>query len=211
MDAALFCDIAGKLPLGEAVHTLLRDCLDHQRLASAFEKHRGRCYEKIIKFPLIVKLIGDSLMNHGGSAYCTFLLAQEAGELETSKVAAYRKLSCTPIPLSMAFFTGCNQTLLDTFPEKARRQSPKCLQNIETLILDGKAIKKDEWACVADFRLTSWQVCWSLAITERLTLMSNHRTRVHYSGEEKVFILRAHFVEGLLQKHVQLKKANGAP
>jgi hypothetical protein len=40
--------------------------------------------------------------------------------------------------------------------------------------------------------------------------MSNHSKRVNYSGEEKVAILRAHFVEGLLQKHVQLKKANGA-
>jgi hypothetical protein len=52
--------------------------------------------------------------------------------------------------------------------------------------------------------------------------MSNHRKRVNDSGEEKVAILRAHFVEGLLvqkndvvakllQEHVQLKKANGDP
>ncbi|MGV2339689.1 MAG UNVERIFIED_CONTAM: transposase family protein [Planctomycetaceae bacterium] len=50
--------------------------------------------------------------------------------------------------------------------------------------------------------------------------MSNHRKRVNYSGEEKVSILRAHFVEGLLvqkneviaellQEHVQLKKTMG--
>jgi hypothetical protein len=50
--------------------------------------------------------------------------------------------------------------------------------------------------------------------------MSNHRKRVNYYGEEKVAILRAHFVEGLLvqkneviaellQEHVQLKKATG--
>jgi protein-disulfide isomerase-like protein with CxxC motif len=61
-----------------------------------------------------------------------------------------------------------------------------------------------------------------LAITERLSPLSNHRKRVNYSGEEKVAILRAHFVEGLLvqkneviaellQEHVQLKKANGDP
>ena len=59
-------------------------------------------------------------------------------------------------------------------------------------------------------------------MTERLSPMSNHRKRVNYSGEEKVAILRAHFVEGLLvqkneviaellQEHVQLKKANGDP
>lgn len=141
MDANLISDIAGKLPLGEAVHTLLRDCLDPKRLTSIFEQYRGRCYEKIISFSLMVELIGDSLMSQGGSAYRTFSLAQEAGELEASKVAAYRKLSRTPIPLSMAFFTECNQSLLDTFPKKARRRPPKCLQKMETVILDGKAIK----------------------------------------------------------------------
>ena len=60
-----------------------------------------------------------------------------------------------------------------------------------------------------------------LAITERLSPMCNHRKRVNYTGEEKVAILRPHFVEGLVQKneviaellqeHVQLKKANGNP
>jgi hypothetical protein len=40
--------------------------------------------------------------------------------------------------------------------------------------------------------------------------MSNHRNRINYSGKEKVAILRAHFVEGLLQEHVQLKRANRA-
>jgi len=51
--------------------------------------------------------------------------------------------------------------------------------------------------------------------------MSNHRKRVNDSGEEQVAILRAHFVEGLVQKneviaellqeHVQLNKASGDP
>ncbi len=45
--------------------------------------------------------------------------------------------------------------------------------------------------CFADFRLTSWNVCWSLAITERLSPMSNQRKRVNDSGEEQVAILRA--------------------
>jgi hypothetical protein len=41
--------------------------------------------------------------------------------------------------------------------------------------------------------------------------MSNQRKRINDSGEEQVAILRAHFVEGLLQEYVQLKKANGDP
>lgn len=40
--------------------------------------------------------------------------------------------------------------------------------------------------------------------------MSNHWKRINYSGEQKVAILRTHFVEGLLQEHVQLKRANRA-
>ena len=38
-----------------------------------------------------------------------------------------------------------------------------------------------------------------------------HRKCVNDSGEEKVASLGAHFVEGLLQEHVQVKKVNGAP
>jgi hypothetical protein len=36
--------------------------------------------------------------------------------------------------------------------------------------------------CFADFRLTSWKVCWSLPTTERLSPMSNQRKRANYSG-----------------------------
>ena len=50
---------------------------------------------------------------------------------------------------------------------------------------------------------------WAVAITERLTPVSNHRKRVDSSGEEKVFILRANFFEGLLLEHVQLRSQWG--
>ncbi|MFM7055700.1 MAG: transposase [Planctomycetota bacterium] len=141
MDAALFSDLACTLPLAEAAHVLLCECLDRERLTSIYEKHRGRSYERIISFPVMVELISDSLMNQGGSACRTFSRAQEVGDPETSRVAAYRKLGRTPIPLSMAFFTECNQNLLDTFTIQARRDSPQCLQSLETVILDGRAIK----------------------------------------------------------------------
>jgi hypothetical protein len=41
--------------------------------------------------------------------------------------------------------------------------------------------------------------------------MSNHQKRLNYSGAENVAILRDHFVEGLLQEHVQLKKSQWGP
>ena len=34
----------------------------------------------------------------------------------------------------------------------------------------------------------------------QIVASSNHRKRVNFSGEEKVAILRAHFVKGLLQR-----------
>jgi hypothetical protein len=52
-------------------------------------------------------------------------------------------------------------------------------------------VRRSRRLCFADFRLTSWNVRWSLAITERLSPMSNQRKRVNDSGEEKVAILRA--------------------
>jgi hypothetical protein len=86
-------------------------------------------------------------------------------------------------------------------------EQPGCVFLSEAILPEDDRLSQDPW--LTDFRLTSWKVCWSVAITERLKLMSNHRKRVNYSGEEKVFILRAHFVEGLLQEHVQLKKPMG--
>jgi hypothetical protein len=41
-------------------------------LQRLFEDHRGRCYTKVISFPLLVNLIADALLEHQGSANRSF-------------------------------------------------------------------------------------------------------------------------------------------
>jgi hypothetical protein len=130
------------MPLAEAVVQAFGMVGNQARLQSIFEQNRGRCYDKRIRFPDLVTLIADALIEHGGSGNQSFSRAQESGELEASKVAAYGKLGRLPVAVSQAFLAELSQALRDLFPAQARRQAPTSLEGMNTIILDGKAIKR---------------------------------------------------------------------
>jgi hypothetical protein len=142
MNAAQTAEVVAALPLAEATCELLRVVMEEDRLNELFAEHRGRGYEKILTFPQMVRMIGDALLQEGGSGYRVFSRAQEAGELETSMVAVYRKLGRLNIALSQAFLADRTDPLREMFPKSARRKPPPSLRPFETVILDGKAIKK---------------------------------------------------------------------
>jgi len=87
-------------------------------------------------------LIGEALLEHGGSGHQSFSRAQESGELEASLVAAYGKLGRLPVDLSQAFLAELSQALRELFPAAAHRQPPVSLRGMNTIALDGKAIKR---------------------------------------------------------------------
>lgn len=142
MDSAGMQALWAKMPLAEAVLQVFRFVGDETRLQSIFERERGRCYEDVIRFPNLVTLIGDALLEHGGSGNQSFSRAQETGELKASKVAAYGKLGRLPIGLSEAFLAELTHELRELFPAAARRQSPVSLRGFNTVTMDGKAIKR---------------------------------------------------------------------
>ena len=131
-----------KMPLAEAVVQVFRYVGDAARLQAIFEEHRGRCYEDAIRFPDLVTLIADALLEHGGSGNQSFSRARECGKLSASKVAAYGKLGRLPTPLSQAFLAELTQSLRELFPVQAQRPCPASLRGLNTIIMDGKAIKK---------------------------------------------------------------------
>jgi hypothetical protein len=131
-----------KMPLAEAALQIFRYVGDAARLQAIFAKHRGRCYDDVVRFPDLVTLIGDALLEHGGSGNQSFSRARESGKLIASKVAAYGKLGRLPIPLSQAFLAELTQSLRELFPTQAQRQSPASLRGFNTITMDGKAIKK---------------------------------------------------------------------
>jgi Transposase DDE domain len=129
------------MPLAEAVVQVLGYVGDAARLQALFDRQRGRCYDGLIRFPDLVALVADALLEHGGSANQSFSRAREAGQLKASKVAAYGKLGRLPIPLSEAFLAELTHDLRQLFPAAARRPAPASLRGLRTVILDGKAIK----------------------------------------------------------------------
>lgn len=142
MNAAGMQAVWAKLPLAEAVVQVLQFVGRETRLQAIFEENRGRCYDKRIRFPKLVALIADALLEHGGSGHQSFLRAQECGELEASSVAAYGKLGRLPIAVSEAFLAELSNDLRTLFPAQAIRQPPKSLSDLTTILLDGKAIKR---------------------------------------------------------------------
>jgi hypothetical protein len=142
MGSARMQSLWAKMPLAEAVLQVFRYVGDDARLQTIFDRERGRCYDDIIRFPDLVTLIGDALLEHGGSGNQSFSRGQETGELKASKVAAYGKLGRLPIPLSEAFLAELTHDLRELFPAPARRQPPVSLRGFNTITMDGKAIKK---------------------------------------------------------------------
>jgi hypothetical protein len=142
MDLAGMQELWASMPLAEAVVQVLQYVADDARLQAIFDENRGRCYDDVIRFPNLVALIGDALLEHGGSGNQSFSRAQESGELKASKVAAYGKLGRLPVPLSQVFLADLSGSLRGLFPMQARRQTPASLRDFSTITMDGKAIKK---------------------------------------------------------------------
>jgi Transposase DDE domain len=141
MDLAGMQELWTGMPLAEAVVQVFQYVGNDARLQAIFDQNRGRCYDDVIRFPNLVALVGDALLEHGGSGNQSFSRAQENGELKASKVAAYGKLGRLPIPLSQAFLSDLSGSLWELFPTQALRQPPECLRGFNTITMDGKAIK----------------------------------------------------------------------
>ena len=91
-------DTLARLPLAEAVLTLWRWVADAGSLDQIFDDNRGRCYEKILSFSLLVYLVRDALLEYGGSGRKSFDEAKDRGELETSYPCRLRQAGADPHP-----------------------------------------------------------------------------------------------------------------
>ena len=74
-------DTLARLPLAEAVLTLWRWVADSGSLDQIFDDNRGRCYEKILSFSLLVYLIRDALLEAGSSGSKSLLALVTVEEL----------------------------------------------------------------------------------------------------------------------------------
>jgi len=135
-------ELLARMPLAQAVLLVWRYVADEKHLQAVFERYRGRCYEQTITFAVMVQLIADALLEHGGSGNQSFSRASESGELVATTRAAYGKLGRLPIALSVGLLAELTDRLRALFPEQARQEPPKALGDFAVVTIDGKTIKR---------------------------------------------------------------------
>ena len=131
-----------RMPLAEAVLLIWRWLANEQWLAEFFERHRGRGYERVLSFGVLVHLIADALLQYDGSGRQSFERAIEQEALDASIQAAYGKLRRIPVGLSMAFLAEGADRLQALLPTPGGSALPASLAEFDVVVLDGKAIKR---------------------------------------------------------------------
>jgi hypothetical protein len=141
-DNAFSAAVLEKLPLADSVWRLLHFTMDDPWLDDLWTRHRGRCYERDLKFSTLAHLIADALLEHGGSGHQAFERAQEVEILPVSITSAYEKLGNLPVPVSETLLAEGTQRMNAVLPETpAVDPLPDCWADYEVFGADGKAIK----------------------------------------------------------------------
>jgi hypothetical protein len=134
--------VLGKLPLADSVWRLLHFAIDDPWLDDLWTRHRGRCYERDLKFSTLAYLIAEALLEHGGSGHQAFERAQDAAILPVSITSAYDKLGNLPVPVSEALLAEGTRRMNAILPVvPAIDPLPDCWADFEVFGADGKAIK----------------------------------------------------------------------
>lgn len=134
--------LTARLPLAAAVFQVWRHITGDEALQSLYDRHRGRGYERVLSFPVFVRLIADALVIPDASGRESLELARHSGTLPTSIQAAYGKLRRIPPEVSEAFLYETTRSLQDLWPEGfATHELPACVSDFEVLVLDGKTVK----------------------------------------------------------------------
>lgn len=145
MDDEVFsATVLSKVPLADAVWRLLHFSLADSWLDDLWQRRRGRCYEQVVKFSTMARLVGDALTQHSGSGRQAFERGKESSTLPVSITSAYEKLGHLPLPLSEALLEEGTRRLQEILPVKPAVEPfplAACWKGYEVFGADGKAIK----------------------------------------------------------------------
>jgi hypothetical protein len=133
-----------KLPLADSAWRILHFALADAWLADLWNRERGRCYERVLDFSTLARLVAEALTLHGGSGRQAFERGQESDTLPVTISSAFEKLGNLPLPLSEKLLEEGTQRLAKILPPKSRVDAfplPACWKSYEVLGIDGKAIK----------------------------------------------------------------------
>ena len=145
MDDEIFsATVLSKLPLADAAWRILHFTLADSWLRDLWNRERGRCYEKVLEFSTLARLVAEALTQHGGSGRQAFERGQESDTLPVAISSAFEKLGNLPLPLSEKLLEEGTQRLGEIMPEKPAVDPfplPACWKGHEVFGFDGKAIK----------------------------------------------------------------------
>ena len=135
--------LLARLPLAQGMIELFDHVLDDDLCGEVFDAHRGRCYEDELTFPILLRVIRDALVLHGGSANRAIGDAVDAGRLECAASGVYRKLSNLPPALSQALLSRGTARLTPLAAAAgASRTLAACFDDLDVIVIDGKQLKK---------------------------------------------------------------------
>lgn len=136
-------DICQRLTLADAVLALWSFVMETEFLEGHFERHRGRSFEDVVRFPVFVELIADALLRYQGSGRQSFQRARQTQTLPGCIEAVYGKLRRVPVSLSEGFLEDGTSRLRELRPTaQPATELPASRQDFTCVIVDGKTLKK---------------------------------------------------------------------
>ena len=145
MDDELFsATVLSKLPLADAVWRILHFTLSDSWLNDLWNRERGRCYQKVLQFSTLARLVTEALAQHGGSGRQAFERGHESDTLPVAISSAFEKLGNVPLSVSEQMLREGTQQLAETLPVQPAVEPfplPACWEGHEVFGADGKAIK----------------------------------------------------------------------
>ena len=141
-------ELMRRSPLAACVLEISDFIFDDRLLSSIWQRHRGPCYEDVLKFDDFLRLMRDALVHHGGSAHQLFVELERDDAQPVDESNFYRKLARTPVGLSRALLRECTARLAGLMPAAAgaatgagRAELPGCFDGFEVIVGDGKKIR----------------------------------------------------------------------
>ena len=133
-------ELMRRSPLAACVLEICDFIFEDQLLKSIWDKHRGRCYQDVLRFDEFLRMMRDALVRHGGSAHQLYIELEKRKAEVVDESNFYRKLARTPVGISRALLSQCTQRLGELMPGPVVRL-PACFDGFEVIAGDGKKIK----------------------------------------------------------------------
>jgi hypothetical protein len=143
-DETFSAAVLSKLPLADAAWRILHFTLADPWLEDLWNRERGRCYQKVLDFSTLARLVAEALTLHGGSGRQAFERGHELDTLPVAISSAFEKLGNLPLPLSEKLLEEGARRLAEILPLTSRVDAfplAACWEGHEVFGSDGKAIK----------------------------------------------------------------------